>query len=391
MTVRGVAVPSAELTLLVLLARRTPSGDVLDQARRLLGLSLDWSAVLELAAAHGVTPLLYGNLTGCDETRLPEAVRAELKAAYQGNVVHNRLLVQDLIEILKRFEAAGIPVIPLKGVTLASSLYGDIGLRSCVDLDLLVPRAAVGEAFRILEALAYEPVGADVRVERLDWLLRSNVARSFVRDRAGVTWLVELHWDLLWRWRADTLATDEVWRAAERTTWWSAEGYRLSPEWELLYLAVHAAHHRWAQLKWLVDVHELCLARAIDWEKVGGLAARLGWGRAVRLTLGICRALLDTPAPPEFVNVPSPRFWSFPPAESALWGDALFAVRLLERPADKLAYLSRLLLAPTLADRQLLPSPSIFDPAAYAVRPLRLAARVARPLVRTALDRLRRK
>jgi hypothetical protein len=255
---------------------------------------------------------------------------------------------------------------------------------------VLVPRAAVGQAFRILEAMAYEPVGADARVETdLDWLLRSNVAHHFVRTRAGVAWSVDLHWDLLWRWRADTLATDEVWGAAERTTWWGADGYRLSPEWELLYLAVHAAHHRWAQLKWLVDVHELCLARAIDWEKVGGLAARLGWGKALRLTLGICHALLDTPVPRELSSVPSPRFWSFPPAESALWGEALFAVRLLERPADKVAYLGRLLLMPTLADRRLLPSPSVFAPAAYGVRPLRLAARVARPLARTVLDRLR--
>jgi hypothetical protein len=390
MTPSTIATLPTEWKLLLLLARRTLSDDVLHRARCLLGPSLDWSALLRHASSQGVTTLLYRGLGLCGEESVPPAVRAELKAAYQGNVARSRLLVQDLVELLDRFAAAGIPVLPLKGVSLAESLYGDVALRACVDLDVLVPRAVVGDAFRVLGAIGYEPKGDDPRDGAdINWLLASNVAHAFVRARAGATWLLELHWDLVWRWRADTLATDDLWRTAEQATFWGATGYRLSAEWELIYLAVHAAHHRWSMLKWLVDIHELCLMRAIDWEKVRDLAARLGWGKALRLTLSICRSLLDTPVPGGFVDIPPPRWWSFPPPEATgLWGEALFAVRLLERPEDKLAYLGRLLLAPTLADRRLLPRASIFTPAAYGVRPLRLLARWGRPLARTTLDRL---
>ena len=45
--------------------------------------------------------------------------------------------------------------------------------------------------------------------------------------------------------------------------------FALSPEWEFLYLAVHAAGHGWLSLKWFIDLDRLCSARILDWEKVG--------------------------------------------------------------------------------------------------------------------------
>src|SRR5262249_7346617 len=215
-------------------------------------LGLDWPLIAREADAHGVSPLLYRSLAALVPGTNPDDVLAALKTAYQVNVARSRLFVRTLVEILQRFSTNGIPAMPLKGVALAESLYGDVGMRVCVDLDVLVPRGAVGEAVRIIGETGYKSAEGEAPAEAdLDWLLWSNVAHAFVRDRSP---LIELHWDLVWRWRGDTLATDEVWREAERTTWWEADGYRLSPEWELIYLAVHAAPHRWGQLKWLVDI-----------------------------------------------------------------------------------------------------------------------------------------
>ena len=36
--------------------------------------------------------------------------------------------------------------------------------------------------------------------------------------------------------------------------------YDLTPEWQFLYLSFHAAYHKWSSLKWLADIHELCVS-----------------------------------------------------------------------------------------------------------------------------------
>jgi len=51
----------------------------------------------------------------------------------------------------------------------------------------------------------------------------------------------------------------------------------MSPEWELLYLAVHAARHGGKMLKWFVDLDQLCRLGGIDWGKVKVKAKCLGW------------------------------------------------------------------------------------------------------------------
>ena len=79
----------------------------------------------------------------------------ELEAAYRMNALRNTLMVRELAEVIQRLGAAGVPVMPLKGVALAASLYGDPTLRVCGDIDILVPRPLVGQAYHLLQAMGY--------------------------------------------------------------------------------------------------------------------------------------------------------------------------------------------------------------------------------------------
>ena len=68
----------------------------------------------------------------------------------------------------------GTGVDPLKGVALAESLYGDPRLRMCSDLDVLVPRHMVREAFRLLLADGYERANPyPVALADVDFLVRN--------------------------------------------------------------------------------------------------------------------------------------------------------------------------------------------------------------------------
>ena len=54
----------------------------------------------------------------------------------------------------------------------------------------------------------------------------------------------------------DGVAVGDLWAEARPQTCFGAPAFSLSPEWEVLYLCLHAADHDWQMLKWLVDIHE---------------------------------------------------------------------------------------------------------------------------------------
>ncbi len=57
------------------------------------------------------------------------------------------------------------------------------------------------------------------------------------------------------------------------TDFFGVQALQLTPEWQFLYLSFHAAYHKWNTLKWLADVHELCVSIPVDWKQVRKYAA----------------------------------------------------------------------------------------------------------------------
>src|SRR5262249_5178307 len=114
-----------EDSLCLLLARGRLTANEQFHSRELLSSPLDWSHVLERAYAHGVYPLVYSNLRELGFSGAPDAIRTELKRAYLANAIRSQLLSQELARLLSHLSDARIPAIPVKGVSLAESLYGD--------------------------------------------------------------------------------------------------------------------------------------------------------------------------------------------------------------------------------------------------------------------------
>jgi hypothetical protein len=151
----------------------------------------------------------------------------------------------------------------------------------------------------------------------------------------------------------------------------------MSREWELLFLALHAARHRWRTLKWLVDIDAFCVRGGIDWAVVLDTARRFGWEAALRVSLTACETLFGTPLPGELRgrHVPSwVRLYPDAVAENAIQ-DVLVPLRLREGGREKLGHLARVLLVPTLAERRIAWLPGRAYPLYYPMRPLRLAGK----------------
>jgi hypothetical protein len=379
----------SEDQLCLLLARGELPSDVLEQARALLATPLRWDVILKYATAHEVYPLLYRNLRRLGFPGVPIEARMELETLYKINAFRNVHLAEELARVLTLLADAGIPTIPVKGVTLAKSLYGDLSLRVCADLDILVPRQAVAQAIDLLLTKGYESEFG----ERFfaDLYPGEGIEYALVRWERGFLYLLEPHYGLLAGPWVDKAALEHLWAESRPQAFLGVAAYALSPEWEVLFLVAHAARHRWRGLKWLIDIHELCSRGGMNWEKLAAKAKRLGWEDMLRLTVSASRTLFSTPIPAELLLTKLPSWLKLCPTDPPLhsFQSHLLLLRLLRRPSDKLRYLIYLLLAPTLADRRLcrLPSPVRF--LYYPLRPLRLACKWSWRLAWTAWDRQR--
>src|SRR5262249_14499740 len=167
---------------------------------------------VERAEAHGVAPLVVRSLERLGAPGVPEDAAGALDAAWRLNAARNMLAARVLGRVLELLGRSGIAVIPLKGLALAESLYGDASLRVSSDIDILVRRRDVPGAFRLFEEQGFARADMEPEVDAadLDWLLESNMEYGFVAPEPPQS-SVELHWDIAWRWRADAGAVTELW------------------------------------------------------------------------------------------------------------------------------------------------------------------------------------
>jgi len=371
--------PEDRLCLLLARGRLTP--DEQFRTRELLSSPINWPHVLEQACAHGVYPLVYSNLRELGFSGVPDAIRTELKRAYLANSVRSQLLSQELARLLRQLSDAGIPSIPLKGVFLAESLYGDPATRVSTDIDLFVPAARRDRAIEMIRDAGYADVFDDSFFRKLD--LRYGRHYAFRRDYIGCSTDVELHWRLVQHSSQDQVAVADLWAEAQPTRFFGAPAHRLSPEWEFLYLAIHAADHGWQGLKWLVDLHHLAITSPPDWQRVKHKAEQFGLERVVGSTLITCSRFLGTPLPNVYnwdAFTTNLRFSPFDLSSGP--SDAAFAhLELLRRPWDKLRCVANIVFVPKPADREFVRLPGTLSALYYPLRTLRLLGKHSRALL----------
>ena len=267
---------------------------------------LNWEVVLAVAEVEGLGPALgFACNAGVPEA-VPGAVRERLRRHLADGTACHLVLLDELGRLLKRFGAAGVPVIPLKGPVLGEMLYPHPALRPSSDLDFLIRPETRLVVDDLLRELGYRRCP-----DEHPW------AFDMVHDRAtcyegarGVR--VDLHWALLSepRYAWNEPQSLEVWDRAIRTPVAGEEVLALCAEDLFLYLALHlAVHHSLAGLLWYWDL-ALCLDRwaaTLDWQAV--LARAGGWRVRtalyfVLLELEVC---FGASAPAEVIGRIQPR------------------------------------------------------------------------------------
>ena len=198
--------------------------------------------------------------------------------------------------------------------------------------------------------------------------------------RETVPYLLEPHWTLIPNSSKDAEAVQDLWSQARPADCFGIQAYSLTPEWEFLYLAIHVASHKWETLRWIADIHDLCMSAPIDWTRVREMAGQFGLEFVAESTLAVCKLLYDTPMPAIFSSATLPagvRLFprSLDPSEA--WKAPLFYPKLLQRPADKLRWFVEMFFVARVADHRFFDLPASLSFLYYVLRPLRLTCKWA--------------
>lgn len=243
-------------------------------------------------AALRLAPLVAKNLGRHGE--VPRELAGVASHEHRRARLHALGLVARAAELIAVMSAHGVPVIVLKGVSLATRYYRDFGLRTMSDVDVLVPPEAVPEALAVLHQRGFAPteaIPADAwppTATTVNLASRAIVHGVGFRDPRGLE--LDLHWAALPTNCARTCDARFWERKVPLTLAGSPLAFALCPEHELVHAIVHGL--RWNETpsyRWVADAMTVLAATSIDWDEV----EREARSRRVSMTVALGLTLLS--------------------------------------------------------------------------------------------------
>lgn len=243
---------STEFRLLCLAARRPQSAEDAARLRDAIAAGPDWRAVVEAARRHRLVPLVSASMQNCDAGLVPPEIVAELRRQTIADVGRSIAQAAEIDRLVQAMTSAGIRVLVFKGVVLSAQIYGNSGLRSARDIDLMVAPEAFGDAATLLIEAGYRYAGAARSPLQTARYQRWSKDLQFLHPGSGIC--VELHSRLTDN--PNLLSHDfgRLWADRAEVHLGTSAVATLSPSLLPLYLCVHGAVHGWDRLRWLADL-----------------------------------------------------------------------------------------------------------------------------------------
>lgn len=281
-----------EFALAVACCRLTYSGEGADEVRR-LAKAVHWGGFLHSCRRHRVQGLAWHALSGVNVAP-PAPVQFALAGDARAIADQGLRAARESARLASRFEAAGVPLLFLKGLTVGKLAYGNPFVKMGSDVDVLVHPADVSRAAALLGEFGYrlELPGEAALLERWHGSRKESVWLG------GDNLILELHSRVADQ--PDLLPTISAASPSQLVS--IAPGIDLATlaDDELFaYLCVHGASSAWFRLKWITDFAALLHRRdAADIDRLHARSQQLGAARAAAQALLIAERLYGIPLPP---------------------------------------------------------------------------------------------
>ncbi len=264
------AIPESTLLLFLALCdpfREEIPGDISQQS---------WEHISELSKLHGVTPFLYYRTRSLG-IKLPEQLEKEWLGIYLFQIAQEQKARRQIKELKEILDPEGIPFILLKGASAMLRLYPQPGLRTFIDLDILIPVDKVPEFKRAMRMAGYKPLAARNSPE--DEELQKFVSHLDPLCKDGDL-MIEAHLNILGLKGDHSVVNSDLWQDKEETNTDGIKVDHLSKEQFIVHTLLHTSRHLsdegFTELKWFIDLLFAVKTWRIDWSKVIDIAEQ--WG-----------------------------------------------------------------------------------------------------------------
>ncbi len=262
-------------------------------------LLADWVRLFQQASERGVAPLAYRRLKELgSEIRVPAAVMVRFRQAFLESTARNLRLYNRLDRVLSTLASDGIPVIVLKGAYLAQFVYGRIGLRPMVDVDLLVKPRDLARVEEHLLRIGYIP-------DEKNKTAHAEACSHYGYLPANPSMYIEVHWNIVGSPTPFRVDLEGLWRRAEPISIGENPALALSPEDLLMHIFVHISfNHLYScsALRSLCDIAEVIrhYGPRLNWDALWQRSRQWGADNCAYLTLCLVKAMLGADMPGNF-------------------------------------------------------------------------------------------
>ena len=264
-----------------------------DRLRALAARGPDWDRVAARALEHGLGTLVTRALRRAAVE--PDATAAaRLATDERAGERWGLALAAETANVLRALEAGGVGALPLKGVALGVTAYGDPAVRRSGDVDVLIRPADAERAARALAARGYADLMPLDAYER-GWFARSVRQLPPVARPGGPK--VEVHTAVHHPLLALDLDVGGLFARARATDLPTGPVAAMSPEDSLLVVVSHALRGGWNRLEWVACTAWLAAREDLDWPLIQRLAREAGAARMLALGLVLARDALAAELP----------------------------------------------------------------------------------------------
>ncbi len=277
----------------LLLAATSVTSSAEEAVSRALYNTTDWTRVIELALHHRVAPALLMALDRADSSLVPGDLLTALRDHCTILRAQSDLLTNELCLLLDALAGRSVTAIPFKGPLLGELLFGDAGLRTPGDIDLLIRPGDVVQVCDVLEERGYVDAYQRDDMPRMtpvqqEMYRQFQCEYQFIRESDGI--VVEPHWGLSQRPLAIDVDYSQMLDRARPTLLGGRSVLTLAPDDLLLALCIHGAKHHWERLAWIRDVAALLATHpGLDLEACLAHARKQGCGRILLLGLAVAQ------------------------------------------------------------------------------------------------------
>ena len=227
-----------------------------------------WTHISELSKLHGVTPFLYYRARSLG-IKLPEQIEKEWLGIYLYQIAEEKKARQQIKELKEVLDSEQIPMILLKGASAMLRLFPQPGLRTFVDLDILIPADVTPRFKQTMMTAGYKPLSARNSPEDEELQKFDSHLDPICKDGSL---MIEPHLNILGAKGDHLAALLEIWEGKEET---NSDGIRVSHlnkgqfiVHTLLHSSRHLTDEGFTEIKWLIDLLYAIKAWKIDWSKV---------------------------------------------------------------------------------------------------------------------------